>query len=62
MLFPSVAFASPERIKELEYEAQDLMNKRQLYISEAQKIEIRLYEISGAIKELTPKEVKKEKK
>lgn len=59
LLFSTIAFAdSSERIKELTEEAQGLINQRQQYAQEVQKIEIRIIEIQGAIKELSPKEEK----
>ena len=43
---------SSARIKELIDEAQGLLDKRQQYVQEVQKIDIRIVEIQGAIKEL----------
>ena len=51
------AFAANEqRVKELQAEAQGLLEDRQKHLSEITRIEVRLYEINCALKELAPKE------
>ena len=50
------------RIKELQKEAQEVADKRSAFIGEAQKMEVRLYELSGALKELMDQDKPKEKK
>jgi hypothetical protein len=54
----NLAFAedNSKRIKELQQEAQMLLDERQKHLSEITRIEVRLYEINGALKELSPKE------
>lgn len=60
LLIATPAFAdSSTRIKELETEFQKLTDTRQQYVTEIQKIEVRMIEIQGVVKELTPKEEKK---
>ena len=51
------AFAedNSKRVKELQQEAQMLLEERQKYLSEITRIEVRLYEINGALKEISPK-------
>jgi membrane protein implicated in regulation of membrane protease activity len=44
------------RAKELQQEAQGLLNDRAKLLNDIQKIDIRLVEINGALKELLPKE------
>ena len=53
----NMAFAdNSQRIKELQQEAQLLLEERQKHLSEITRIEVRLYEINGAVKELAPKD------
>ena len=49
-----------KRVKELQTEAQSLLEERQKYLSEITRIEVRLYEINGALKEIGPKPVAKD--
>ena len=53
----SSAFAedNTKRVNELKQEAQSLLEERQKYLSEITRIEVRLYEINGALKEIGPK-------
>ncbi len=51
---------NPKRVKELQQEAQMLLEERQKYLSEITRIEVRLYEINGALKEISPKPAAKE--
>ena len=50
LLIPAMAFASP-RVDELKKEADGLIQQRSAVLQEVQKIEVRLIEIQGALKE-----------
>ena len=50
------AMDNAARAKELQTEAQGLLNDRAKLLNDIQKIDIRLVEINGALKELLPKE------
>ena len=53
---PVMAMDNAVRAKELQTEAQGLLNDRAKLLNDIQKIDIRLVEINGALKELLPKE------
>ena len=50
----ALALDSEKRVKELQQEAQLLLDERQKHLSEITRIEVRIYEINGALKELLP--------
>lgn len=59
VLLASPAMAAMDnaaRAKELQTEAQGLLNDRAKLLNDIQRIDIRLVEINGALKELLPKE------